>query len=81
MLRPSIEDTVLVRQTICPTASGKDEKIGPLFLLEDSMADYLGVVSLQVTLTSEIGVWSRESWHRCFWNPLTRTTIAGFWRC
>ena len=56
LLRLSIEDTVLMQQTVYPTASEQNVQIGPVFLPEDSMADYLGVVCLQVTLTNEFGV-------------------------
>lgn len=56
MLRIAIEDTILLRQTVYPSASGKDVKVGPVYLPEGTMADYIGVVCLQVSLTNDFGV-------------------------
>lgn len=55
-LKLSIEDTILLRQTVCPTAAGRDVSVGPVSLPEGTMEDYIGVVSLEVSLTNDFGV-------------------------
>ena len=55
-LRIAIEDTVLLRQTVYPKADSKDVTVDSVCLPEGLMADYIGVVCLQVLLTNDFGV-------------------------
>ena len=73
MLRLAIEDTILLRQTVFPSASGKDVKVGPVYLPEGTMTDYIGVVCLQVSLTNDFGVTLTGFTAPCFLRPTDST--------